>query len=123
MTMAVKLSRAAFAHAKRLVGDGKVVLDERDDWSEHQPSTADENRAIAEHGWVAFGRWHLGRDDARPPRTKAHYKYPYGDFEDAHRCAVLSAEVRAAQYKHDDIERAAAHLHGMLDALRTPGAR
>ena len=96
--MAVKLSRAAFAHAKRLVGDGKVVLDERDDWSQHQPSAADENRAIAEHRWVAFGRWHLGRDDARPRRTKAHYNYPYGDFEDAHRCAVLSAEVRAAQF-------------------------
>ncbi len=26
---------------------------------------------------------------------------------------MLSAEVRAAQYKHDDIERAAAHLHGI----------
>jgi hypothetical protein len=31
---------------------------------------------------------------------------------------VLSAESRAGQYKHLDIERAAAHLHGMLDALR-----
>jgi hypothetical protein len=67
------------------------VLDERDDSSEHQPSAA----------------------------TKAHYKFPYGDFEDVHRCAVLSAEVRAAQYEHDDIQIAAAHLHGMLDALRT----
>jgi hypothetical protein len=31
---------------------------------------------------------------------------------------VLSAEVRAGQRKYNDIETAAAHLHGMLDALR-----
>jgi hypothetical protein len=31
---------------------------------------------------------------------------------------VLAAESRAGQYKHLDIERAAAHMHGMLDALR-----
>ena len=111
--------KTAFDHAKRLVGEGKAVLDERDDWSEHQPSAADENRVIDERGWDEFGRWHLGRDDGHRPETKAHYKYPYGDFEDVHRCAVLSAEVRAAQYDHDDIERAAAHLHGMLDAVRT----
>jgi hypothetical protein len=30
---------------------------------------------------------------------------------------VLSAESRAGQYKHTDIELAAAHLHGMLDEL------
>jgi hypothetical protein len=33
---------------------------------------------------------------------------------------VISAETRAAQYKYDDIEVAAAHLHGMLEkAART----
>jgi hypothetical protein len=33
------------------------------------------------------------------------------------RRGVLSAEVRAGQYKYDDIE-VAAHLRGMLDAPR-----
>jgi hypothetical protein len=28
---------------------------------------------------------------------------------------VLSAESRAGQYKHTDIESAAAHLHGMIE--------
>ncbi|MDT7782929.1 MAG: hypothetical protein QOF58_1348, partial [Pseudonocardiales bacterium] len=40
-----------------------------------------------------------------------------GDFENVHRCGVISAEVRAAQRKYADIEVAAAHLHGMLDEL------
>ena len=36
--MAVKLSRSSYDHAKQLIDDGKAVRDERDDWSEHQPS-------------------------------------------------------------------------------------
>jgi hypothetical protein len=36
-----------------------------------------------------------------------------------HLCAVLSAESRAGQYKHLDIENAAAHLHGMLQAVKS----
>ena len=45
------------------------------------------------------------------------YKFPYGDFNNVHRCAVLAAEARAGRYKHADIELAAAHLHGMLEEL------
>ncbi|MGC1298430.1 MAG: hypothetical protein WA869_25670, partial [Alloacidobacterium sp.] len=48
--------------------------------------------------------------------TKRHYEFPYGDFEKAHRCRILTAESRAGQYKHFDVENAAAHLHGMIDA-------
>jgi hypothetical protein len=116
--MAVKLHRPGYDHAKKLVGDGHVVLDDRDAWSEHQPSAAQENAFIAEHGWAEYGRWHLGIDDERGIETKGRYKFPYGDFSDVHRCAVLSAESRAAQRKYDDIEAAVAHLHGMLEALR-----
>jgi hypothetical protein len=36
--------------------------------------------------------------------------------EKVHRCGVLTAESRAGQYKHREIELAA-HLHGMLDEL------
>ena len=45
-------------------------------------------------------------------------KFPYSDFEKVHRCGVLAAESRAGQYKYDDIEHAAAHLHGMIDGAR-----
>jgi hypothetical protein len=120
--MAVKLSERAYDHAQRLVQDGKVVLDDRDGWSEHQPSTQEENAFIEEHGFGEYARWHLGVDEEKPRDTKARYSFPYGDFRDVHRCGVLSAESRAAQYKHDDIHVAAAHLHGMLEALRTAPA-
>lgn len=75
--MAVKLNRRGYDYAQRLVDDGRVVLDERDDWSEHQPSTHEKNQFIKEHGWGEYGRWHLGIDDDEPEDTKSRYKFPY----------------------------------------------
>jgi hypothetical protein len=94
------------------------VLDGRDAWSEHQPSAQEENEFIDLHGFDEFGKWHLGIDDEKGEHTKGRYKFPYGDFENVHRCGVLSAESRAGQYKYYDIENAAAHLHGMLDQIK-----
>jgi len=116
--MAVKLNRKAFDHAKTLIGKGKVVVDDRDAWSEHQPSAKEENDFIEQHGFGEYSKWHLGIDDEEDENTKKRYKFPYGDFEKVHRCAILSAESRAGQYKHLDIERAVAHLHGMIDERR-----
>jgi hypothetical protein len=121
--LAVKLHKPGYDHAKRLVSNGKVMLDDRDDWSEHQPSAAQENAFIDEHGYGEYGRWHLAIDDQRPPNTKGRYKFPYGDFRAVHRCGVLAAESRAGQRKYTDVELAAAHVHGMLDALRPSSAR
>jgi hypothetical protein len=121
--MAVKLHRPGYDHAKQLVTERKVVLDDRDDWSEHQPSAAEENAFIEAHGYAEYGRWHLAIDDERPHDTKGHYKFPYGDFSAVHRCAILAAESRAGQRKYTDVESAAAHVHGMLDALRAPSRR
>ena len=116
--MAVKLNRTAFDHAKALIAEGKFVFDERDAWSEHQPTAAEENAFIKRHGFGAYGKWHLGINDEKGEDTKGRYEFPYGDFVNVHRCGVLSAESRAGQYKHYDIENAAAHLHGMIEAMR-----
>jgi hypothetical protein len=114
-TLAVTLNERALNHAQRLVKERRVVLDDRDDWSEHRPSTEAENKYLEEHGFAEYQKWYLGIDDEQGEETKGRYKFPYGDFENIHRCGVLSAEVRAGQNKYTDIERAAAHLLGMLD--------
>jgi hypothetical protein len=113
--VAVELHQPGYDHARELVREGRVVGDRRDDWSEHQPTAEQENAFIEEHGWTEYGLWHLAVDDDEKPETKAHYKFPYGDFEQVHRCALLAAESRAGQYKYYDVERAAAHLHGMVE--------
>jgi hypothetical protein len=116
--MSVKLNRRAFDHSKKLVSEGEVVWDERDAWSEHQPSSEEENEFISSHGFDQYAKWYLGIDDEKAEHTKARYSFPYGDFQKVHRCGVLSAESRAGQYKHHDIELAAAHLHGMIEQTK-----
>ncbi|MFE3031661.1 hypothetical protein ACFXKY_08420 [Streptomyces canus] len=116
--MTVKLNPRAFNHARKLAEEGRVVMDDRDEWSEHRPSAADENAHLEEHGFNEYARWYLGVDDEMGEETKGRYKFPYGDFDRVHRCGVLAAEVRAAQQKYTDIENAAAHLHGLLDGSR-----
>jgi hypothetical protein len=116
--MAVKLNDRAYEHARDLVAAGRCVIDDRDAWSEHQPSARQENEFIQEHGIEEYSRWHLGIDDTQDENRKGRYKFPYGDFHDVHRCGLLAAESRAGQRKYYDIELAVAHLHGMLEMLR-----
>jgi hypothetical protein len=113
--MPVKLNQAAFDHAKTMITEGRFVADQRDNWSEHQPSAQEENDYIRAHGIGEYAKWHLGIDTDESETTKGRYKFPYGDFKNVHRCGVLSAESRAGQNKYQDIENAAAHLHGMID--------
>jgi hypothetical protein len=115
--MTAKLNDKAFEHAKALIKEGRYVADQRDDWSEHQPPAEQENRFIEEHGFAEYARWYLGVDPDAPEDTKGRYKFPYGDFDKVHRCALLAAESRAGQRNYTDIELAVAHLHGMIDAL------
>jgi hypothetical protein len=119
--MTIKLNQKAVDHAKELIRKGQTAKDERDDWSEHAPSADEENAYLDKHGWQAFGEWYLGVDTDMDEETKGHYKFPYGDFDQVHRCGLLAAESRAGQRKYVDIELAVAHLHGMIDALHTAG--
>lgn len=121
--MASTLNKRAFDHAKQLIEQGRFVPDDRDLWSEHQPSAEQENQFIEEHDVAEYAKWYLGINPNEDEHTKAHYTFPYGDFSRVHRCGVLSAEVRAGQYHYHDIERAAARLHGMLDAAQAKVVR
>jgi hypothetical protein len=113
--MAVKLNKPALEHARSLVRAGKVVKDERDDWSEDAPSAEDGNRYIEKNGWTEYSHWHLGVDTDKSEETKGRFEFPFGDFTKVHRCAVISMESRAAQFDHDDIARAAKELLELID--------
>jgi len=54
--MTVTLNRRAFDHAKELINEGQIVLDERDAWSEHRPTAEQENEFIRLHGFAEYGR-------------------------------------------------------------------
>lgn len=114
--MAVRLNGKAYEHAMMLIAEGRFVYDEREEWSEHQPSAEYEDEFIRLYGIGEYARWYLGFDSEKSEVTKSAYEFPYGDFKKVHRCGLLSAESRAAQYQHQDIKDAVAHLHGMMEA-------
>lgn len=114
--MATRLNKKALAHAKELIKGGHVQRDERDDWSEHAPSTGQENTFIDKHGFAEFALWHLGLDRDASEGTKGSVTFPFGDFKKIHRCAVISLESRAAQHNHNDIAKAAKELLEQIDA-------
>ncbi len=119
--MTVKLNQEALSHARSLIGHGKVVHDERDDWSEAAPTTDEENRYLKKHGYTEYSKWFLGVDNDMPEDTKGHYSFPYGDFNSVRRGGVISLESRAAQNDHDDITRATKELLELIDAHREHG--
>ena len=113
--MAITLNERSYTFAQDQIKNGKVVLDQRDDWSEHEPSSRQENEFIEAHGWDEYANWYLGLDDEASEDTKARYKFPYGDFVRVHRGGLIAAETRAGQYKYQDVEAAAVRLRDMMD--------
>jgi hypothetical protein len=78
--MAVELNRTAYDYAQARLSAGKVIYDERDAWSEHQPSTQQENDFIREHGYGEYAKWHLGIDDAEAEDYQAEVQVPLRRF-------------------------------------------
>ena len=115
---AVKLNVAAFEYAKELIKQGHVAADGRGEWGKHQPSAETQNEFIRMHGFGEYAKWHLGIDDRYAEDTKLRYKFPYGDFKNVHRCALIAAKSRAGQYKHYNIENAALELDEVISMSR-----
>jgi len=112
----VRLNVAAFEQARQLIGQGRFISDHKGFWKTDQPSTDKENEFIRLHGFAEYAKWHLGIDERHATNSKARYKFPYGDFESIHRCGLLAVKSRAREYRHADIENAAAHLLGMINS-------
>jgi hypothetical protein len=114
----IRLNAGALAFAKKVIHRGHVLADGRGAWREHRPSATEENEFIRLHGFDEYAKWHLGIDDRYAENTKGRYKFPYGDFQNVHRCALLAVKSRAAEYKHHDIEDAAVELMEMISSKK-----
>lgn len=113
--MAIQLNQPAYRHVRALIRQGKVVRDERDDWSEAAPTPDEENAFIEREGWTEYSHWHLGVDRRANDETKEAYSFPVGDFRRVHRSGVISAESRAGQYDHYEIRDALKSLLELID--------
>ncbi|GAA3698187.1 hypothetical protein GCM10023081_38960 [Arthrobacter ginkgonis] len=114
--MAIELNRPALEHARALVRDGSVVRDERDDWSEANPTAEEENAFIEKEGWTEYSHWHMGIDKTENRETKQAYSFPFGDFRKVHRSGVIAGESRSGQNDYTDIRDALKDLLDRIDA-------
>jgi hypothetical protein len=112
----VKLNESGFGYAKDLIEQGHVVVDKRNEWRNDHPTAQQENDFICDHGFAEYSKWHLGIDATHVQNSKARFKFPFGDFKNIHRCALLAVKSRAHQYGYSDIENAAERLLEMMDS-------
>ena len=115
-TKAVRLNETSVRHARDLIEQGCVLVDLRNAWGERQPSANAENEFIRQYGFAEYASWHLGVDESHAQNTKARYKFPFGDFKNVHRSALLAAKNRARQYGYSEIENVANTLLEMIES-------
>ena len=83
----------------------------------------EENEFIRVHGFAEYRKWHLGIDETHAEGTKARYKFPFGDFKNIHRCALLAVRSRAHQYGYFEIESAAIQLTKIISSKKESQTR
>ncbi|MET0565997.1 MAG: hypothetical protein ABW021_06120 [Acidimicrobiia bacterium] len=110
------VNEAAVARAEQLIEARQYVL--RSEWSEVQPTAADENEYLDRNGWEAYSLWHLGLTDGAQDETKARYAFVFGDLRRLHRSGLMACRFRATQWDHKEIELASHDLIQKLDARR-----
>jgi hypothetical protein len=111
----IQLNSRGLQHARQLISEGHVTKDKHGAWAAHRPSAEKTNQFVGKHGFTEFGDWYLGVDESLKSDSKTRYKFPYGDFDQVHRCALLAIISRARQYGYGDIEQAAGELVELLD--------
>ena len=121
--MTVKLNSPGYQNAMRLIEEGKFIDDERDAWSDHHPSTQTENEFIETNGFFEYSKWFLAVNDEYREESRRHYEFPYGDFENVHRCGLLASQSRAGQDKYVDVAKAAASLLAVIEKQARKKAR
>jgi hypothetical protein len=111
-----RVNKDAVTQARKLIDSGKY--DDSTEWSDAAPSADDGNAEIEKHGYEGFAAWHLAIDPDASEETKGRYAFPYGDFTQVNRAALIHGKQRAAQNDHQAIEKAADDLLQYLDRKR-----
>jgi hypothetical protein len=110
------VNEAAVTHAEEMIAARRYVV--RSEWSDVQPTAADENEYLERADWAEYSRWHLGLTDGAGDETKARYAFVFGDFRRLHRSGLMACRFRATQWDHKEIELAAHELIQKLDTRR-----
>jgi hypothetical protein len=108
------LNQRAVEHARKVIDARQYVPNS--DWGKAQPRAEDENRFLKSHFYEEYALWHLGLTEGARDKTKTRYAFAYGDFRRVHRSGIVACLLRAAEWRHKEIELAAHELLQYLDA-------
>ncbi len=109
-----QLYQPGVEYARELIRAGHFVVD-KGDWQEVNPGTEQSDAFIEEAGVEAYAKWHLAYKPELDANDKTAYAFPYGDYENVHRSALMAAEERARQYQYEEIRLVAVELLELLD--------
>lgn len=107
---AIRLNTGAFNFARDLINQGQFIADKKGEWNGDHPTRSEENCFIRDHGLSEYAKWHLGLDERHALSSKARYKFPFGDFQNVHRCGLLAVKARAHEYGYTELAAAADEL-------------
>lgn len=105
----------AFEYAKKQIKQGNVDCGEHN-WAENKPTPQAQDVYLSDHTYHEYGQWFLGTKKGTSEDTKEHFEFPLGNFNKVYRSGVIAAKQRAAQFKHHEIEEAAAELLDLIDS-------
>jgi len=112
---AVRINQPGFDYARKLIAEGHFVNDKHGNWATDRVSTRDGNEFLRQRGSQEYAQWHLGLDECHQVGRKGRYKFPFGDFKNVHRCALIAVQNRARQYGYGAIESAASELLKLME--------
>src|SRR5947209_9631818 len=114
----MRLNTGAFNFARDMIDQGRFIADKKGEWTKHHPTRSEENAFIRDHGVSDYAKWHLALDERHGLGSKARSRFPFGDFQNVHRCGLLAVKARAHEYGEREIEDAAEKLLGMIESAR-----
>ncbi len=106
------LNQPGKSNASTKINNGDY--DENSSWSF---SSEDGNKLLGPAGddWTNYGKWHLGKNTAENPKTKAYYGYPFGKDSKVYRSGLIAIRQRSSGQGATDIYNAAGDLIDMID--------
>ena len=103
--MSIKLNRAGFDHAVKLIKQKLEVEHDQGNWQAVKATPDEEAKYLQTHSLEEYGLWFLGIDEEIEPQGKHMYTYPYGDLKVLHKSALITVIQQATQHHVHEIKQ------------------
>lgn len=108
---------AGVGYANSLIARG--MFDTETKWSE-AAAVGEENEVIDADGYGNWSEWHPAVEVQATDGTKGRLRFPYGDFNEVNRTAVIHTQQRGSQNDHRQIADAAEQILDAIDPGLVP---